>query len=455
VSASPARLAAFEVVRRVTERTAYGPETLAAVLSEAEMTARDVALTTRLAYGALQYSGTLDETIDRYVERPERLAPEVRDALRVACYELLFSRTPARAAVSQGVDLVRSTQPKAAGLANAVLRRISEAAADFPWGDPETDDAALARATGHPRWLVDELIGEYGRDAASAILTADDEPAPLYLWHNPLRGSMDDLVAALEADGARPQLTPFPECVRAESPPAAVRSRALVEGRAAITDAAAQVAALAVGAHPGGVVVDLASGRGSKTAQLQALSVAAGAPARIFAVDIHDFKVRELRRRMAVLGVPDVVGIVADATDIAGAPGMPALGTAQAVLLDAPCTGTGTLRRHPEKRWRLTSEDPARLARLQAAMLSAAASLAAPGVVVVYTTCSILRTENAAVIESFLATPEGASFSVQDLAPILPETWRSRVTSAGMFASVPEADGPDGHFVAALRRRGV
>lgn len=453
MSLAPARKAALTVLRRVRERGAFGPETLDAVLRAAGLSPQDTALATRLTYGALQTQGTLDEALDRFIAQPASVEPAVRDALRLAAYEILFARTPARAAVNEGVEAVKSVRRQASGLANAVLRKLAAAAPAFPWGDPASDDDALARATGHPRWLVNRWIAELGRDRAVEALTADAEPAPLYLWHDPFAGSLVEAMDALEADGAEPEPCEPPGCILARRAQAAVRGRAVGEGRVLVTDASAQLAARAAGAHPGGVVVDVAAGRGTKTAQLQALSAAVGEPAHLFALDVHPFKAEVLARRMRDLGVPDVTTVVGDATDVASVEGLPAAGTADAVLLDAPCTGLGALRRRPEKRWRVTPEDSERLAVLQLEMLSQAASLVRLGGVVVYSTCTVSRAENEDVVSRFLEGSGGA-FRTADLSDGVPEAWRRDIGPEGWFGSIPRAGGPDGHFVAKLERIG-
>jgi 16S rRNA (cytosine967-C5)-methyltransferase len=450
MSVAPARRAALAVLKRVRERSAFGPETLDAVLRASGLDARDTALATRLAYGALQTLGTLDEAIDRVCDRPSSLEDGVRDALRLAAYELLFMRTPARAAVHEGVDAVRAVRAAASGLGNAILRRIAADADTFPWGDPATDDAALARATGHPLWIVQRWIEELGRERAMTALYADLEPAPLYLWTNPFSGTPVEVLDALTEDGAQPTQGPLPRCLVAGDPQAAVRGAAVARGLALVTDAAAQIAPLAA-AFPGGVVVDVAAGRGTKTAQIQAACVDSGAASELFALDIHDFKAQVLARRMHDLHVPGVVTIVGDATALEAVDGLPALGSADAVLLDAPCSGLGSLRRRPEKRWRVTAEDVDRLAVLQGRMLAESARLVRVGGRVVYSTCTIGRTENGDVVEAFLAST-GGSYQTVDIAPIVGEAWTGEITEQGWFQSVPKAGGPDGHFVAVLQR---
>lgn len=451
MSVAPARRAALAVLQRVRERGAFGPETLDAVLNRSSLSAADTAFVTRLAYGTLEVMGTLDDALDRYLERPRDLEPRVRDALRLGAYEILFARTPARAAVNEAVDAVKHARPQASGLANAVLRRLAADAGSFPWGDPDTDDDALARATGNPRWLTDLWVRELGRPTATIALGAGLEPAPLYLLHNPARGSFEDALSALESDGAAPRAVDPPGCILAGSARAAVTGRALSEGLVLVADAAAQIAARVLSPTPGSVVVDVAAGRGTKTAQLQGLAMAAGGPARVHALDIHAFKTALLSERMTALAIPGVLPVTGDATALATVEGLPAPGTADSVLVDAPCTGLGALRRRPEKRWRLEERDGSRLSALQRAMLEQAADLVRVGGLVVYSTCTVSRIENHDVVSGFLDGRAG-TFETADLSASIPQEWAADIGPEGWYQSVPRPGGPDGHFVAALRR---
>jgi len=450
MSVAPARKAALAVLKRVRERSAFGPETLDAVLRAGGLDARDTALATRLAYGALQTMGTLDEAIDRVVDRPGSLEDGIRDVLRLATYELLYMRTPARAVVHEGVDAAKSVRSAASGLANAVLRKIAASADTFPWGDPATDDLALARATGHPLWMVRMWIDDLGRESAMSMLTADLEPAPLYLWANTFKSSFVEVMDALVADGAEPVLGPLPRCLLAGNAHDAVRGTSVAAGLALVADAAAQVAALAA-AVPGGVVVDVAAGRGTKTAQIQAACTDAGGAADLIALDIHEFKAHVLERRMVELGVPGVTALVGDATDVEAVDGLPPLGSADAALLDAPCSGLGSLRRRPEKRWRVTPEDITRLAELQSSMLEQSSRLVRVKGRVVYSTCTVTRAENRDVVERFLEAHDGAFVTVP-LPDAVCAGWGDAITPEGWFQSLPSSGGPDGHFVAVLER---
>lgn len=452
VSVSPARAAALRLLQEARIRSAWGHELLAKTVAGEQLDSRDTAFATRLAYGVLACEGTLDEVLDRFIDRPSRIHPRVRDALRAAAYELLFMRTPDRVAVHQGVEAVRIAEPRATGLANAVLRRVAEAAPSFPWGDPDSDTAALALATAHPRWLVDLLVADLGPQRARTMLHADNEPSPLYLAHNPFAGSEADLICSLEQDGAEPD--PFgPEgCIRAGVPSAAVRSTALRDGRAVVADAAAQFVASLAGPPPGGRGVELAAGRGTKTLLMQAASLRAGGTAELLSADIHEFKVSLLAERMATLGAPGVRAVVADTTCAASLAELGGPASADVVMVDAPCSGLGTLRRHPEKRWRLDEAAIEQLAQVGERMLGTAALLVRPGGFVVYSTCTVTERENRAVVEGFLSGSEGRGFHPVSLQEKVPPGWDRHLTADGWFQSLPAEDGPDGHFAAVLVR---
>ena len=450
MSASSARVRAREVVSLVRERSGFAHEVFDSRLRDSDLPPAEVALATRLAYGTLQTQGTLDEAIDHYVGG-KKLEPRVRDALRVAAYEILFLRTPARAAVHQGVELVRSVRPQASGLANAVLRRLADDAPAFPWGDPDTDTPALARLYGHPLWLAEMWIAELGRDTAAAVMAADNEPAPLFVAVNPFGGS-DQAVIALQADGAQPQECAIQGCLRLDDAPRAVHGSALRDGRVVACDAAAQLVARFARVTPGARVLEVGSGRGTKTMLLQGDAVGRGGPAEIFALDLHAFKARLLEERLARFGVPGVRALVGDARDLGSVDGLPQAGSVDVVLIDAPCTGLGTLRRHPEKRWRVTPADLDSLAELGLQLLREAAQLVRRGGFVVYSTCTVARRENAAVVDSFLAGEQGSEWRVDSLSEDVPAEWRPFVTVEGYFSSFPVSGGPDGHFAARLVR---
>ena len=451
MSASPARRFARQVVTKIRERSGYAHDVLDAALNHSDLCAEDRSLATRLTYGSIQTQGTLDEALDRYL-KAGRVESRVRDSLRIAAYELLYLHTPPRAAVHQGVELVREVRPQAAGLANAVLRRLSDEVGSFPWGDPSVDDTALARLYAHPRWIADLWVEELGRDLAASVMAADNEPPPLFVAENSFAGDPAAAIHSLETDGAMPAACELAGCHRLEDPAAAVRSQALRSGAVVACDAAAQLVARLARARAGSNVLEIGSGRGTKTLLMQADAVTSGGAANIYAVDLHAYKAELLRGRLDVFSVPGVTTLAGDATDIGSVEGLPADLSFDIALVDAPCSGLGTLRRHPDQRWRVRPGDVASLAELGERLLAQAAQAVRSEGLVVYSTCTIADRENAGVVRSFLASELGSEFCIDRLGEEVPEAWRRFITDDGFFQSVPEPDGPDGHFAARLRR---
>lgn len=404
---TPARQAAVEVVREVRERDAYARELIDARRAGWEHSQEDFDYMQVLVFGVVMCRGTLDELIDRNLNSPKDIKSNVRDALQVSAYELLYLRKPDHVVVDQGVEMVRFVARKAAGLANAVLRKMAADAKAFPWGDKDEDHVAFARYYGVQQWLCDSLLLQYGIQKTEDMLEAFLKPAPTYMVDNPY-----------------------------------------LSGAKFAADLASQQTASMVPVD--GTVLEIGAGRGTKTMLMQRNAYAwYREPALIHTVDLHAFKAQILRERMAEQRVPNVFAHVGDATDLDSIEGLPR--SFDAVFIDAPCSGTGTLRRHPEIRWNLKKRDVSALAAIQRDMLESAAPYVVPDGVMIYATCSILHRENQEVVASFLKSDAGRDFSIIECAPAF-EDFEDSVTDAGFFASLPTVDGPDGHFAVVLKR---
>lgn len=375
-----------------------------------------------LVLGSLRWQRVLDELLGRHLRQPLAAADaEVRAVLRVALYEALRLDTPRAVAVSEAVRVARALAPRAHGLVNAVLRR----AAGETWPAPDDESVPLALRFSHPDWLVARWLRGLGEGATRAALAANQEPAPLCL----LAVTAD--TPALTAAGCR--LEPHarvPGILVAHGDAAPVVA-ALRAGTAYALDPTAAAVARLVPATTG-IVADLAAAPGGK-----ALVLACERPhLLVLAADRHLGRARLLRRTLARAGTPV---LVADAL----APALRARSLG-AVLLDAPCSGTGTLRRHPEIRWRLREADLARLAARQRTLATAAAELVAPGGCLLYATCSLEPEENAGVVA-------GLGLEVVPLAhELAAELPRIELASGGVLIP-PDALG-DGFTVHLLRR---
>lgn len=395
------REAAFEVLRAVSGDDAYANLVMPAALRRHEVRGRDVGLATELAYGSLRGQGTYDAVIAACVTRPlEDLDPPLLDALRLGTHQLLATRVPAHAAVSTSVDLVRRhVNEGAARLANAVLRRVGERdldgwAAELAPSRDQDVTGHLAFRYAHPAWIVRALRDALGGDDAEleAALRADNQPAEVALAVRPGRASVEELIEA----GARPaRWSPYGAVVESGTPS---RLAAVREGRAGVQDEGSQLVALALATAPVEPPderwLDLCAGPGGKAALLAGLLTQTGG--RLLAVEQHEHRARLVAQALA--GDPGEHEVmVGDATR----PSWPEADFDR-VLLDAPCTGLGAMRRRPESRWRRRPADVAGLRRLQADLLRSALWSVRPGGLVAYVTCSPHLAETVTVVDDVL-----------------------------------------------------
>jgi 16S rRNA (cytosine967-C5)-methyltransferase len=447
----PARRAAYEAVAAVNRDDAYANLVLPQILRERWLTGRDAAFATELTYGTLRAAGTLDAVLTAAAGRDvQRIDPPARDAMRLGAYQLLHTRVPAHAAVSSTVDLVRSVAPGAAGFANAVLRRVGEQDLDG-WLDqlapPADDDPVgnLALRHSHPAWIVRAFADALGGDLAETgrLLAEDNDPPGVHLCARP--GLIDAADLADEAGGAPGAFSPYAVYLPGGNPGdlAAVR-----DGRAHVQDEGSQLVALALAAAPldgpDAAWLDLCAGPGGKAALLGALAAEAGA--RVTAVEVAEHRARLVEQ--TVRGLPvDVMH--ADGRKV-GAGSDLREASFDRVLVDAPCTGLGALRRRPEARWRRRPSDLPPLTRLQRELLGAALRAVRPGGLVAYVTCSPHLVETQVTVTE-TARRSRLPVELLDARPLLP----AGMPGLGTGPSVqlwPHRHGTDAMFLAVLRR---
>ncbi|MEO8889473.1 MAG: transcription antitermination factor NusB [Jatrophihabitantaceae bacterium] len=377
-------MVAFQVLRAVSGEDAYSNLVLPALITEQSLTGRDAGLATELGYGTLRASGTLDEIVATCLDRPfDEVQAEVQDLLRLGSYQILRTRIPAHAAVTTTVDLARATgNGRAAGFLNAVLRKVAVSDWDG-WTDRLAEGAPdlrrLALRTAHPQWIAEAFADALGGDPAETVaaLVADDLRPQTHLVAWPGRTDRDELVAA--SGGVAGPYSPYAVRMSGGDPAALT---AVHERVAGVQDEGSQLCALAVTRAPlegrDERWLDLCAGPGGKTALLAALAAERGAA--VTANELHPHRAELVRKVCAPWDVQLQVG---DARELE-----PIDGGYDRVLVDAPCTGLGALRRRPEARWRRQPADVAELAQLQRELLAAALRLVRPGGVVAYVTCS-------------------------------------------------------------------
>ncbi|SFF31026.1 RsmB/NOP family class I SAM-dependent RNA methyltransferase [Blastococcus tunisiensis] len=435
-----ARLTAFDVLDGVSSRAAYANLLLPQLLRERpELDERDAAFATQLAYGALRAQGALDAILAGLVSRPlGELDPRVLDLLRLGTYQLIDLRVPAHAAVDTTVDLTRAiVGTGASGLVNAVLRKVAAGGAREQWLDALGGDDArrLALATNHPAWIVDAWRDALGGDAElEPALLADDAAPEVHLVAR--RMARDELAA--ESGGEAGPWSPYAVRLHGGDPGrlASVRS-----GAAAVQDEGSQLAGLLLARAPlegrDEAWLDVCAGPGGKAGLLAAVRPAG---VRLTAADRATHRAELVRA--ALRDAADVEVLTADGREPPWAPG-----SFDRVLLDAPCTGLGALRRRPEVRWRRTPEDVAPLVELQLELLAAALAAVRPGGVVAYVTCSPHTEETVGVVDVAAARDDVEVLPVAPLFPEVPGLARGRYGQLW-----PHRHGTDAMFMALLRR---
>jgi len=443
MSISPARAVAFDILLRVDQQNAYASELLHSDRLE-KLTPADRSLAMELVMGVLRWRSRLDEAIAAAASRPlKKLDAEVLTALRLAAYQLRFlTRVPAHAALNESVELVKRAQKRsAAPFANAVLRKIAEAGKE-PL-QPSADEAPasfLAREYAHPEWLVERWVAQFGVERTRQICEFDQRiPA------TSLRLEDADAEPDLASEGVKLAPGVLLASSRTLVEGDLTRTRAYIEGRGFIQDEASQLVAALVGT--GSRLLDCCAAPGGKTAAMAWRNPTA----QIIAAEIHEHRAALVRKRVRAANVKV---IAADALQL------PLAGGFDRVLADVPCSGTGTLARNPDIKWRLAVGTLSQLHTKQVAILRAALQQLAAGGRAVYSTCSLEREENEAVVEEVLRDTEG--YQLRDCRE---ELEKLRVTGElkwddldsllnGRFLrTVPGVQPCDGFFAAVIEKR--
>ncbi|GIM97683.1 RsmB/NOP family class I SAM-dependent RNA methyltransferase [Paractinoplanes toevensis] len=447
----PARQAAYEAIAAVHRDDAYANLVLSDILRDMRLSGRDAAFATELTYGTLRALGTLDLIIADAAGRDvARIDPPARDALRLGAYQLLHTRVPSHAAVNQTVDLVRSVAPGAAGFANAVMRTISETSLD-DWlrklaPDYEKDPVAnLAVLHNHPQWIIRAFAEALGGDLddTARLLIEDNQAPTVHLCARP--GRADAVELADEVDGQPGAFSPYAVYLNGGSPR---ELAAIHDGRAHVQDEGSQLVAAALLAAPiegrDTRWLDLCAGPGGKAGLLG--SIAASRGAEVTAVEVAEHRARLVEQ--ATEGMPVTV-LPMDGRSVGKDPDLPEEGFDR-VLVDAPCTGLGSLRRRPESRWRRQPSDLPALTKLQRELLVAALRAVRPGGLVAYVTCSPHMVETQVTLTEG-SRRSGVEADYVDARTLLPPGM-PKLGPGPTVQLWPHRHGTDAMFLAVLRR---
>lgn len=433
-----ARALAISILARVEATQAYLNVVLDAALDEhALKDERDAGLVTELCYGATRRRLLLDAAILQHADRKlDALEDKVLAALRLGAYQLFFTRVPKHAAVADTVQALKDLGlQRAAGFVNAILRRISELPS--PPRAPAGDRArALALEHSHPEWLVRRWLSHFGEERAAQMLEADNSAPAVVVRVNAAKTTRAELLRLWDESGidAAPTRT-SPVGLVLDAPGRIDALLGYSEGLFAVQDEAAQLVGLYAAVPPGARVLDACAAPGGKACHLAETN-------RVVAMDLHANKLR------LILGEAKRLGVEANLTTRACDASKPLpedLGEFDLVVVDAPCTGLGTLRRHPELRYRRKEEDVAALAKLQRAILESCQRAVKPGGLLVYAVCSPEPQEGADQVELFLRSHPDFTAEPPSLGYEVP-SWQ------GHLRTLPGPEGMDGFFAARLRK---
>jgi 16S rRNA (cytosine967-C5)-methyltransferase len=434
-----ARALAIEILARVEATDAYLNVVLDHQLSGQPLDdPRDAGFATELCYGTTRRRLTLDHAIRGFSQRRlEQLEDRVLAALRIGAYQIFYLRVPARAAVSETVEALKDLGlERAAGFVNAILRRL----ADLPGLPlpPEADLVAhLSIRESHPEWLVSRWIRQFGRERAEAMLVADNQAPPVVVRANSARIAREALLGELREAGIAAEPTRFsPQGIVLPSVGRVEDVYGYAEGLWQVQDEAAQLVGHFAAVPDGARVMDVCAAPGGKACQL-----AERHP--VLAVDLHAPKLRKIVSEAKRLGVEGRLEVLEhDATQ----PLPEGLGEFHVVLVDAPCTGLGTLRRHPELRYRRREQDIHQLSGLQRNILSASSEQVPPGGLLVYAVCSTDSEEGADQVEMFLRSHPDFTAEPPPMPGVELPMWQA------YLRTLPGPEGLDGFFAARLRR---
>jgi 16S rRNA (cytosine967-C5)-methyltransferase len=451
---APARVAAYEILTAISAGNADLPTAIAAARAGLH-DERDRALAAEIAAGVQRWRAALDHLVVAFSRRQiDRLDPEIVEILRLSAYQILhLTRVPASAVVDDAVELARRAGKRsAAGFVNAVLRSISRKRRSLPLPsrpeDPSDREAALTYLSitlSHPRWLAARWYERLGFESAEAWMRFNNQPAPLTLRANRFRMTPENLTNRLMADDIRVSRARFaPDALIIEEGHP-LRGAGLEQGWFVVQDEASQLVALLASPRGAARVLDTCASPGGKSTAIAASMQGRGL---VVACDIRTRRIELLRRTIAATGAPNVRVVQADLLKP-----LPFSRPFDLVVVDAPCSGLGTLRRDPDIRWRRREHDLIALAAAEITMLQHAAAAVAPGGRLVYATCSSEPEENEGVAGAFLSST--ASFVPvhgHAAAPDLPE---AVIDARGHLRTEPRLHGLEAFFGAVFERRNL
>ncbi|KKM12959.1 16S rRNA methyltransferase [Clostridiales bacterium PH28_bin88] len=448
---SPRELA-LRTLYQVEAEGAFANLALNRALQHSGLKKLDRGFVTELVYGVVRSSNTLEWVLQQLMDRSlDKTPPWIRGILKLGAYQLLYmDKVPVSAACNEAVELARKYgHPGTVRFVNGVLRNLARRREEVTFPPLDRDPVAhISLAHSHPEWLVSRWVKRFGVDATIALCRFNNQPADNSVRTNTLKTSREELVGLLALEGVKAEPGRYtPESLDLSGFTAMDHLRAFREGMFLMQDEASQMVAHLLRPKPGEVVVDACAAPGTKTTHLAQLM---GDRGKILAWDVHQHKLGLIEGNCRRLGIHCVTVSQGDASRLGTVLGE----VADRLLIDAPCSGTGVLRRRPDARWRKSPEKLPELRELQLQILAGAVGCLKPGGVLVYSTCSIEDEENLDNVRRLLALRRDLVMEdISKLLPFIPEREEDRKSAAaGYLQFLPHVHGTDGFFMARIRR---
>ena len=433
---------AVKILNRVERTDSYLDKLLDAEFKSKDVADIDKSLLAEIVHGVLRWQGRLDWVLNGFTHgNYSKSEVNVRNALRVALYQILFlNHVPQYAAVYEAVEFIKRIRgEKFAGFVNAVLRNILRTLDGIHYPNPDEDLVQyLAVYYSHPAWIVKRWLSRFGREELEKFLIANNEIPGLTLRINKLKINASEFLSLLDKQNIPYQGSSFIDYfIKVKSLSGISQMNIFQSGYFTIQDESAALPVLLLDPRPGERVIDMCAAPGGKTTFIAELMQNQG---EILSVDKYESKLNMIKMSCERLGIQNVKLLVSDATQLDSS-------AADKVLVDAPCSGLGTLRKKPDIKWKREPEDISRLAKLQMNLLENGARLVKPGGVLVYSTCTTEPEENCLLVKSFLA--QHPEFSIDDASKFVN---KSVVTEDGFIETFPHRHHIDGSFSARLKK---
>lgn len=443
------RETALKVLYDINKSGAYSNIALNKYLEGGKLSNLDKAFITELVYGTLKWRLSIDHIIEQFSSvKIKKLSPWILNVLRLGVYQLVYiSKIPESAACNESVNLAKRYGHSASSrYVNAVLRNVARSKDKITYPDRSKDLISyLSVKYSHPDWMVKKWLELFGESFTEELLKSNNDTPPLTVRVNTLKTDKGGLVNALKNEGVETTSAKYIDsALTIDNPSSLTKMEAFVKGLFQVQDESSMMVGRILDPKPGEFVIDVCSAPGGKATHIAELMNNKG---RVVARDIHEHKIKLINEAAQRLGIQIIQTEVFDASK----QDEKLMGKADSVLVDAPCTGLGIIRRKPDIKWTRTQNDLKEIVKLQEKILSVSSHYVKPGGVLVYSTCTIEPQENEEMVKAFLK--DNKDYSLEDISEFIPGGLAKDTAKEGYIQLYPNIDGIDGFFISKMRRR--